>query len=76
MTCPCCSGTGRVGLVPHLQETLDWLRAQENGTAQEVHRAGKGGEGVTAACNRLKGLFRLGLASRRKHGREWVYMAL
>ncbi len=81
MSCPRCKGRGTVPLDPSLQETLDWLRANGDSTAQQIwqqwQELGRNKEiGVTAVNNRLKKLHDLKWISRRKVNKEWVYINL
>jgi hypothetical protein len=72
--CPRCDGSGRVPLARSLRETLEALRAYAEATPTGLvhdHR----GVSVTALCNRLATLARLGFATVRAEGKQRWYRA-
>lgn len=76
ITCPCCGGEGSVDLAAYswkLAATLSLLR--ENGPQSATTLGQLTGAEVTAMNMRLERLRELGLATRRKRGREWLYEA-
>lgn len=76
MRIPCdkCSGAGQVDLSDQLQETLDAV-ARGIKTAPEIHAVVKGNDsfGITAVNHRLDQLINLGLVTRKRHGKAFLY---
>ena len=74
--CPRCRGAGKVPLSEHLLSVLRLLE-RKSGTAIELReRAGgdrRWAPTAKAFNNRLEELRGLGLVTREKVGREWVY---
>ena len=70
MPCTACDGRGRVDLPVHLESVLSAMR---NGCRTSSAVASALGISRTSACNRLTLLCVVGLATRRKDGREFVY---
>lgn len=76
--CNKCGGCGRVPLSPELKETLKALRADKDWTVAEVFSVlnfpGRKFS-ITAINNRLEDLRKLGLATRKRNGRGFLYSA-
>ncbi len=70
--CPTCSGTGQAPLPPALQETLDVLPRRGKFTADDVHPKLPAIIG-TAVNNRLRHLLQLGILTRERAGKFWLY---
>ena len=79
MICDKCNGTGDVPLPPHLKEALDIVTSSypkfDGVDASFVRRHTRGEVKESAMCNRLKRLLVLGLVSRFRSGKSWIYSA-
>lgn len=76
--CPRCGGRGLVLLeaaAPEMAQTLTWLRQHGPAAAGAICRGLKTPT-TTGMANRLVALLELGLVTREKQGREWVYRAV
>jgi hypothetical protein len=77
--CPKCRGEGRISLseaFAPLAETLALLREHGPMTANELQPMVSKKILITGINNRLEDLRSLGLVSREKRSREWLYSAL
>lgn len=73
--CPKCHGEGRIELPESLQLTLLALGRLKKSTAADVQRVldHKKDFHITAFNNRLNELVKLGLATRVRQSRNWMY---
>ncbi len=72
MTCPRCEGAGKIELPEHLSETLGcFITSSKPKTAGVI--AAKLDIEPGAASNRLVDLFSLGLLTRKRSGKFWLY---
>jgi hypothetical protein len=73
--CHCCSGTGRVEFTGVFADTLTLLRKQRRPITPTAMATIDGCK-VTAMCNRLEALERLGFAKSHRYGRTGVFTAI
>lgn len=73
VTCAACNGCGKVALPDPLWEVITLLRQTGPSTAQHLHQLLRFDGEVTAINNRLEDLRLLGLATRQRMGRRYVY---
>lgn len=73
--CHKCGGTGKIELPEGLQETLKIVTAMKRATAVDVQKRSQNGAAFhpTAFNNRLTDLVALGLLTRERAGRVWIY---
>lgn len=76
--CPRCKGDGHVELDGELLITFNLVKKLLDATALKVHGVVSKNNrvGVSAINNRLEDLRTLGLVSRRRNGRQWIYTAV
>jgi len=68
-----CGGSGRLPLPEEFAETLAALRRAGISAAADL--CDLMGVSHSSMCNRLARLYREGLVTRRKVGKEWLYAA-
>lgn len=71
--CPGCEGSGKVELHEHLRETLDWIPSRGATSAYELLNEHPHVGQPSAFNNRLERLRGLGLVTRQRHGKTWLY---
>jgi len=73
--CATCDGSGEVEITQRLYDTLQIVKRQTVATSFSVWKdpSFKDHVVVSAVTNRLDDLFRFGLLSRIRNGREWLY---
>lgn len=76
MPCRKCEGTGELEWAGWMNAVLDELHRCENSSADAVHLACVCRTGQTAMNNRLEHLRKLGLVTRARLGRGWLYTAV
>lgn len=76
VTCPKCCGTGLAEIDESLLETLTRIKMRKSKSAvAEELRWNTDGVTINAVSNRLKKLLQLGLVTRKRKGKYWIYKA-
>jgi hypothetical protein len=73
IVCASCDGAGKTPLPDELQTTLDMFAGKARFTAADLHTKAQDSVSVNAMNNRVERLRGLGLLTRSRQGRNWLY---